>query len=172
MTQTQKNVSLKERSIGVIIALVMACVVMVGGVHLQAASKHTTKPSVSVHSGNKNPFYHDTGKCTISYCTRHPKSLAGASNVGVTLEVKTNAPKSKKVFTTYNSTGVNREDFAFCDWNDGSVSITARTIEKDSYTAQARYITADFFCLSCLADDEIKDAEKYSDVTSSWKYEK
>lgn len=160
-----------SKSKNVIFTFLLVCVIIMSGVYVQAASQHTTKPSVSVHSGNNNPFKHDTGKCTITYCTRHQgKTDINASKVYVMLEVKSSAKNTKTKSTYYESVGIGRGDLAFCDWNSGTKSFSLKTAEKDKYKAKARYITSDFFCLKCL-DSGKSDAQKYSNKTSSWKSE-
>ncbi|MBE5941502.1 MAG: hypothetical protein E7264_03060 [Lachnospiraceae bacterium] len=165
-----KETSYLKRS-NIIFTFLLVCVIIMSGMYVQAASKHTTKPSVSVHSGNDNPFKHDTGKCTITYCTRHTgKKDLNASKVRVTLEVKSTAKKTKTVSTYYESIGVGRGELAYCDWNSGSKSFSLKTAEKDKYKAKARYVTGDFFCIKCVESGK-SDAEKYSNKTSSWKSE-
>ena len=148
----------------------LMCAIILAGPCVQAASKHTTKPKVTIHPGDGNPFKHDTAKCTILYCTHHPKSSGGASRVTVTLEEKSSAKNTKVQSEDYTALGIGRGDMAFCDWNKGSKTITAKTAEADKYNVRARYKTGDCACLSCIAEDEI-DYDKFCYKTSKWKKE-
>ncbi len=180
MNLKERNYSTKKRAgkKKLLIFATMCCILFAMSITAFAASKHTTRPSLTVVNGHYNPFVHDTAKFTVQFCTYHKKK-PNNSKVQATVQVKTNKRNSKVITKTYDSLakGTVEGAPAYTEYNKGDVvKLKIKTNVSDKYTAYARYSTRDFYCVSCQVKYLLDDADSYAKYCNlsycKWKKEK
>ncbi len=169
----KSNYRLRRLSKGYLLFFLSLVLVLTMGVATFAASKHTTKPAITVQNGRWNPARHDRVKCYVNFCNKHKKK-PHASKVSISYQVKSSAKNTKIISASYNSSGrgVYENAPAYTEYNKGKKFITyIETQESDKYVAYGRYKTGDCYCLTCQIIGS-SDAEKYCNLKwSKWKSE-
>ncbi len=158
----------------------MCCILFAMSITAFAASKHTTRPSLTVVNGHYNPFVHDTQSLQFNFVHIIRRNLI-IQRVQATVQVKKTSKRNSKVITkTYDSLakGTVEGAPAYTEYNKGDVvKLKIKTNVSDKYTAYARYSTRDFFyCVSCQVKYLLDDADSYAKYCNlsycKWKKEK